>query len=78
MVSEKHHYARVGDGKIVCACGHAEPMDEATFNDALERMNAHIRSCYTDEEWALEMEKFKVGLIDKTGVLTMPSKDPRS
>jgi hypothetical protein len=58
--------------RLTCACGHVELFDgNAELPDALERMNAHIRSTYTDEEWEELMKKTKTAFVDgATGAVT--------
>lgn len=81
MTAADHHYTSnmgASHDRLICACGHAEPFDD-DFNGALERMNAHIRGAYTDEEWEAQMQKTKLATLDsKTGVLTMPPEGPKS
>lgn len=78
-----HGYAALGTTAkqhFTCTCGHVESFDgDADLNKALERMNAHIRSSYTDEEWAEKMQKTKLAMLDSmTGVMKMPPEGPKS
>jgi hypothetical protein len=86
VTAKDHHYtANMGPldaPRLVCACGHAEPFEDsfgANFSEALERMNAHIRSFYTDEEWEARMQQSKLATLNTaTGELKMPPDGPKS
>jgi hypothetical protein len=76
-----HYYAPNNDQpneRLICACGHVEAID-GDFSAATGRMNVHIRSAYTDEEWEAKMQQTKLALLDsKTGTMKMPSDGPKS
>jgi hypothetical protein len=74
-----HHYVLPLEGRLLCACGHAEPFSGADLSAALERMNEHIRASYTDEEWEVHMKKTKLATLDPaTGDLKMSPEGPKS
>jgi hypothetical protein len=72
----EHRYGvgSVRSDRLTCACGHVELFNgDAELPAALERLNAHIRGTYTDEEWEELMKKCKVALVDgTTGAVTLP------
>ena len=76
---QDHHYTRGGlPHKLTCACGHLEIVND-DLTAALERMNKHVRSAFTDEEWLAHMQKTKLATLDSsTGTLKMPPKGPKS
>lgn len=86
MSGKDHHYtSNMGDPdapRLICSCGHAEPFEDsfgADFNAALERMNQHIRSHYSDAEWDALMQTSKLATLNTwTGELKMPPKGPKS
>lgn len=73
-MSEHHYTSSLGaaNDRLVCACGHAEPLDDG-IGLAIERMNTHIRESYTDEEWDAMAKKMRLATLDTAaGILTMP------
>ena len=70
----EHRYGvgSVRTDRLTCACGHVEPFDgDGELPAAIERMNAHVRGTYTDEEWDELMRKTKTAFVDgATGAVT--------
>lgn len=79
-----HHYTctrwAAARPHLACSCGHVEPFDgDADLSSALERLNAHIRGSYSDEEWEEFMQNAKLATLDSaTGVLTTTPKGAAS
>lgn len=75
VVSMEHFYApgyQANDPCFACTCGHTEPIRE-NIGEALERMNDHIRTSYTDEEWERKMQRSGLAVFDPTcAQLTLP------
>ena len=65
--------------RLTCACGHVELFDgDAELPAAVERLNAHIRSTYTDEEWEELLKKSKVAFVDGTTGEVTPAEGDKS
>ena len=63
---------------MTCACGHQEPIDDG-IGAAVERMNAHIRTSFTEKEWVAKMQNTRLATLDsETDDLKMPPKGPKS
>jgi hypothetical protein len=64
-INYKHYYALPANKHCLCACGHAEPFEDnkEDFDRALVRMNTHIRTAYTAEEWEVRMQNSKTALF---------------
>jgi len=68
----EHYFKSFDNGHITCGCGHLEIHDrsDADVMAAQTRMNDHIRSYYTDAEWAALMATFP-GVADDKDVPTV-------
>lgn len=72
MTTNHHYFRAVNMATLSCACGHVE-----VILGALARLNQHIRSSYSDEEWEALMQKSKLATVDSTTGLVKTSKgDP--
>lgn len=74
-VAHRYGVGSVRADRLTCACGHVELFDgDVELPAALDRMNAHVRSAYTDEEWDELMKKTKIAYVDgATGAVTQPA-----
>ena len=74
----EHRYTTGSGGRLTCACGHQEPVDDG-IGAAVERMNAHMRASFTDEEWTAKMQNTRLAVLDSnTGDLKIPPNGPKS
>ena len=72
----KHGYGvgSVQPNRLTCVCGHVESYDgDDGLCAGIDRLNAHIRGTYTDEEWEALLKECKVAVVDGTTGAVTPS-----